>query len=98
MTDKQLKLDDSAFKIIHINKNIIQQNEKRIRNGEKPFPPCRVEVDGKVIYGTEIRLDGASTMVYRPDKPRPCGAKLWIETCNSVTVCNPITWKELKGS
>jgi hypothetical protein len=19
-------------------------------------------------------------MVYRPDKPRPCGAKLWIET------------------
>jgi hypothetical protein len=28
----------------------------------------------------EVTINGPSRMVYRPDKPRPCGAKLWIET------------------
>jgi hypothetical protein len=28
----------------------------------------------------EVDIKGTSKMVYRPDAPRPCGAKLWIET------------------
>ena len=64
------------MKIIHINRNIIQSNAKR--GSEEPV--CRVEENGVVQYCMEVDIRGPSRMVYRPDKPRPCGAKLWIET------------------
>jgi len=64
------------MKIIHINRNIIQSNAKR--GSEEPV--CRVEENGIVQYCMEVDIRGPSRMVYRPDKPRPCGAKLWIET------------------
>lgn len=62
--------------IIHINRNIIQQNAKN--NNDAPV--CRVENNGVVQYCMEVEIKGPSRMVYRPNKPRPCGAKLWIET------------------
>ena len=64
------------MKIIHINRNIIQSNAK---HGHKE-PVVRVEENGIVKYCMEVKILGPSRMVYRPDKPRPCGAKLWIET------------------
>jgi hypothetical protein len=64
------------MKIIHINRNIIQANAKRGNSD----PVCRVEEDGVVRYCMEVAILGPSAMVYRPDNPRPCGAKLWIET------------------
>lgn len=64
------------MKIIHINRNIIQKNAKR---GEQE-PVVRVEENGVVKYCMEVDIKGPSRMVYRPSKPRPCGAKLWIET------------------
>ena len=68
------------MKIIHINRNTIQQNAKR---GETN-PVCRVEEDDVVRYCMEVDIKGPSRMVYRPDTPRPCGAKLWIETSSDV--------------
>ena len=64
------------MKIIHINRNIIQSNAKRGTDE----PVCRVEENGVVQYCMEVEIRGPSRMIYRPDKPRPCGAKLWIET------------------
>ena len=64
------------MKIIHINRNIIQRNAKHGTEN----PVCRVEENGKVVYCMELIIKGPSRMVYRPDAPRPCGAKLWIET------------------
>lgn len=64
------------MKIIHINRNIIQQNAKH----NKRHPVCRVEEKGVVRYCMEVNIKGPSRMIYSPDKPRPCGAKLWIET------------------
>ena len=64
------------MKIIHINRNIIQQNAKHGREE----PVVRVEENGVVTYCMEVDIKGPSRMIYRPDKPRPCGAKLWIET------------------
>lgn len=64
------------MKIIHINRNIIQANAKH----GKVDPVCRVEEDGIVRYCMEVTILGPSVMVYRPENPRPCGAKLWIET------------------
>ena len=70
------------MKIIHINRNVIQSNAK---NGTTN-PVCRVQEGSKVRYCMEVMIDGPSRMVYRPDKPRPCGAKLWIETDADVTL------------
>lgn len=64
------------MKIIHINRNIIQSNAKHGRQE----PVVRVEEKGVVQYCMEVEIKGPSRMVYRPDKPRSCGAKLWIET------------------
>lgn len=64
------------MKIIHINRNIIQQNAKHGREE----PVVRFEENNKVTYCMEVIIKGPSRMVYRPDKPRACGAKLWIET------------------
>jgi len=68
------------MKIIHINRNIIQQNTKH----DKQDPVVRVEENGVVTYCMEVEIKGPSRMVYRPDKPRTCGAKLWIETESEV--------------
>lgn len=70
--------------IIHINRNVIQRNARRPH--EEQEPPCRVERNGKVVYGWETSILGPSKMVYRPEQPRPCGAKLWIETEDTVGI------------
>lgn len=72
--------------VIHINRNIIQQNAKH--NQENPV--CRVEQDGKVVYCMEVDIKGPSRMIYRPSNPRPCGAKLWIETDAEVELIGVI--------
>ena len=79
-------------KIIHINKNIIQRNAK---NGTR-LPVCRIEMDGATWYGSKIEILGPSEMIYSPDKPRPCGAKLWIETEAEVFIHNKTTYKDMK--
>jgi hypothetical protein len=43
-----------------------------------------VEEDGVIKYCMEVQILGPSNMVYRPDNPRRCGAKLWIETESDV--------------
>lgn len=70
------------MKIIHINRNIIQANAKHGRAD----PVVRVEDEHGVIYCMEVEIRGPSRMVYRPYNPRPCGAKLWIETDAPVNI------------
>ena len=78
--------------IIHINKNLKQSNDKH----GKSKPVCRVEVDGETWYGSTVDILGPSSMVYSPDKPRKCGAKLWIETDNDVVIHNKTTYSEMR--
>jgi hypothetical protein len=70
------------MKIIHINRNIIQQNAKH----GKENPVCRVQDGSKVRYCMEVIINGPSRMVYRPHEPLNCGAKLWIETDSDVVL------------
>ena len=79
--------------IIHINKNIIEKNNKR---GTK-LPVCRVELKGKTWYGSKVDILGPSEMIYSPDKPRKCGARLWIETDSEVFIHNKTTYKEMQN-
>jgi hypothetical protein len=37
-------------------------------------------------YAHEVEILGNSKVVYSPDDPLPCGARLWIETDAEVVV------------
>lgn len=63
-------------KIIHINRNVIQSNAK---NGTNE-PVCRVEQDKDISYWHRVKILGPCEMIYDPEHPLKCGAKLWIET------------------
>ena len=37
-------------------------------------------------YAHAVQIDGPCRVVYSPDKPLSCGAKVWIETDSNVEV------------
>jgi hypothetical protein len=63
-------------KILHVNKNIIASNKKHSLKD----PPVTVRMGKEIHRGHEAEIDGPSRLVYRPDKPLSCGARVWIET------------------
>lgn len=69
-------------KRIHVNQHIIRSNKK---NDERE-PVLTVKTYKSNDYCHEAIIDGPSKVVYSPDKPLPCGAKVWIET-ESEVVC-----------
>ena len=48
-------------------------------------PVITVKTSKENIYAHTVKILGGSDVIYRPDKPLSCGAKVWIETYNSVT-------------
>lgn len=68
--------------IIHVNQQIIRQNQKQ----KKPSPAITVKRGQKNTYGHEVEIHGPCRVVYRPDNPKPCGARVWIETPFGVEV------------
>tara|TARA_R100001082_G_C4269246_1_gene118991 strand:- start:398 stop:616 length:219 start_codon:yes stop_codon:yes gene_type:complete len=69
-------------KIIHINQHVIKRNAK---TGERE-PVITVKTYKDNNYGHEVTVDGPCKIVYSPDKPLSCGAKVWIETMENVHV------------
>ena len=69
------------LKRIHINQHIIRRNAK---TGERePVITCKTYKTND--YAHEVEIDGPSKIIYSPDKPLPCGAKVWIETSAPIT-------------
>ena len=66
----------SRLKRIHVNQHVIRRNAKEGADE----PPIRVKVGRENIPAHRVLIDGGSELVYRPDKPLSCGARLWIET------------------
>ena len=71
-------------KRIHINQHVIKRNAK---TGERE-PVITVKTYKDNQYGHSVIIRGDSVVVYSPDKPLPCGAKVWIETEAEVDVLN----------
>jgi len=63
-------------KRIHINQHVIRANKK---NGEAN-PPITIKSSKDNIYAHSVEIYGVSRVVYSPDKPLSCGARVWIET------------------
>tara|TARA_R110002049_G_scaffold158058_1_gene322992 strand:- start:65 stop:289 length:225 start_codon:yes stop_codon:yes gene_type:complete len=66
----------SMKKIVHINQPVIKKNAK---TGERN-PVITVKTYKSNDYAHEVFIDGPCKVVYSPDKPLSCGAKVWIET------------------
>ena len=70
--------------IIHVNQHNIKANTK---GDDRPVLTCKTYNENNyaneaIIYGNDGEI--AAKVIYSPDKPLSCGAKVWIETKNRV--------------
>jgi len=65
---------------IHVNQHVIKANAK---NGESN-PIFTIKQGGKNTYAHNVKVKGEMELVYSPDKPLSCGAKVWIETKGDI--------------
>ena len=68
--------------IVHVNQHKVRANGKTSARN----PVLTVKTYKSNTYAHEIKIDGPCKVVYRPNKPLSCGAKVWIETQSEVTV------------
>ena len=64
------------MKRIHVNMHKVRANKKHGTNE----PVLTIKEGKSNIYCHEVDILGPSKLVYRPDKPLSCGARVWIET------------------
>jgi len=76
------------IKRIHVNQHVIRSNNKN----DKREPVITVKAGKQNIYCDRVLVDGLTEVVYSPDKPLSCGAKVWIET-SDVVEC----WDRVEG-
>jgi len=75
-------LRQGILKRIHVNQHNIKANAKK----EEKLPVLTVKTSSANIKGDRVEILGPSSVVYRPNKPLSCGAKVWIETTAEVRV------------
>lgn len=68
--------------VIHINQFNIRHNIKAEVDERKPVITCKTYKENQ--YCNELNIvdnDGnvVATLIYSPDKPLSCGARIWIE-------------------
>lgn len=68
--------------IIHVNQHVIRKNLKEGTNN----PVLTVKTYKDNTYAHRVKINGSSEVVYSPDKPLNCGARVWIETENEVEI------------
>lgn len=79
----ELILPEGKLKRIHINQHIIRSNSKECG---PPLPPITVKTSDANHKGWSVDIHGVSSVMYRPNKPLNCGAKVWVETTSPVTI------------
>lgn len=72
--------------IIHVNQHNIKANKD---GANRPVISCKTYKSNK--YGHEAIIydkkgNEVAKIIYSPNKPLSCGAKVWIETKNEITV------------
>ena len=68
--------------LIHVNQHVIKSNKK---NGASD-PVLTVKTYKTNTYAHKVLIKGESKVVYSPDKPLSCGARVWIETQSEVEI------------
>jgi hypothetical protein len=70
------------LKRIHVNQHVIRHNTK---TGERESP-LTVKTSRGNFRADAVRIEGASEVVYSPERPLSCGARVWIETRAPVVI------------
>ena len=68
--------------VIHVNQHVIRANKK---TGAQD-PVLTVKQGRTNRYAHTARIDGPSQVIYRPESPLSCGARVWIETFSPVVL------------
>ena len=73
--------------IIHVNQHVVKSNSKK--NEREPVLTCKTYKENK--YASEVEIldkngEVVAKVIYSPDKPLSCGAKVWIETDNQINI------------
>ena len=68
--------------IIHVNQHVVRANAKNGTND----PVLTVKTYRDNRYAHSVEISGPSRVVYWPDKPLSCGARVWIETHSPVEI------------
>lgn len=68
--------------IVHVNQHVIKKN---LKEGTTD-PVLTVKTYKSNEYASEVVIHGPSQIVYSPDKPLSCGARVWIETKSKVEI------------
>jgi hypothetical protein len=71
-----------VLKRIHVNQHIIKRN----KSFGQDEPPLTVKTYNANYTARTVDIDGPSRVVYSPDKPLSCGARVWIETNSPVSL------------
>lgn len=69
-------------KRIHVNQHIIRSNKKN----DKRDAVLTVKTYKSNDYCHEAIINGPCKVIYSPDKPLSCGARVWIET-DAEVIC-----------
>ena len=83
-------LDKTAWRveimktIIHVNQHNIKKNNKL--SMKRKVKVLTVKTYKSNTYCNEVEILGNSKVIYSPNKPLSCGAKVWIETNNNVEI------------
>jgi hypothetical protein len=81
-----------VIKRIHVNQHIIRGNRRDGTND----PPITIKTSRANVRAHEVRIDGPSRLVYSPDKPLSCGARLWVETHATTTSIDVVDGRETR--
>lgn len=67
---------------IHVNQHAVRRNAKQGTDD----PVLTVKTYKSNEYANEVDITGPARVVYRPDAPLSCGARVWIESDHPVTI------------
>jgi len=68
--------------IIHVNQHHIRANKKD--GGNRPV--ITIKRGRRNDYAHAVRINGPSELVYSPEKPLSCGARVWLKTTAEVEI------------
>jgi len=80
--------------IIHVNQHKIRAN---LRTGARePVLTCKTYKSNEYAHEVEIvhRGEIVARVIYSPDKPLSCGARVWIETNTDTVDVNVKNYEE----
>lgn len=73
--------------VIHVNQHLIRANQKTgARDKVLTVKDWKENRKGNRVQLLDERGGVVAEVVYSPDKPLPCGARVWIQTYNEVIV------------